>query len=190
MTTINALTKNVNGVAIDDLSATVDAIKANGSLAAFKFRVRNQWTDGAKNTSVVDGFYGAGAEHSHAAAFVLEADEPGVLLGKNSAANPVEYLLHALAACLTTSMVYHAAARGIQIQEIESELRGDIDLRGFLKLANDVRNGLNGINVNFKIKADASEEQLQAIGQLAPDHSPVYDSLTKGVAVTVTTERL
>jgi uncharacterized OsmC-like protein len=121
---------------------------------------------------------------------VLQADEPAILLGKDTAANPVEYLLHALAACLTTSMIYHAAARGIQIEEVESSLEGDIDLHGFLDLDRKVRNGYQGIRVNFKIKADVPDEQLQEIVKLGPGRSPVFDSLTNGVPVSVTAARL
>ena len=188
--TAKMLTKTVNGVAVDDLSKTVEAIKATPSIAKFKFRIRNQWVDAGRNCSTADTFYGAGQEQSRPKAFVLEADEPPVLLGKDSAANPVEHLLHALASCLTTSMVYHAAARGIHIEEVESSLEGDIDLRGFLKLDKNVRNGYQGIRVNFKIKADVPDERLQEIGQLGPGHSPVFESLTNGVPVSVTAERL
>ena len=180
----------VNGVAVDALSQTVEAIKATPSIAKFNFRIRNQWYDAAKNRSTVDDFYGAGQEQSRTTPILLDADEPPVLLGTDSAANPAEYLLHALAACMTTSMVYHAAARGIHIDEVESSLEGDIDLNGFLELDKNVRNGFQGIRVNFKIKADVPDEQLQQIGQLAPGRSPVFDSLTNGVPVSVTTERM
>jgi len=184
------LAKTVNGVAVEDLSKTVDAIKATPSIAKFKFRIRNQWVDAGQNSSTADTFFGAGQEQSRPKPFVLEADEPPVLLGKDSAANPVEHLLHALASCLTTSMVYHAAARGIHIEEVESSLEGDLDLRGFLELDKNVRNGYQGILVNFKIKADVPDAKLQEIGQLGPRHSPVFDSLTKGVPVSVSAERL
>jgi uncharacterized OsmC-like protein len=190
MATAHALPKLVNGVAVDDLFKTVDAIKATPSMAKFKFRVRNQWVDAGENRSTADKFYGAGQELGRQQPFVLEADEHPVLLGKDTAANPVEHLLHALAACLTTSMVYHAAARGIQIEEVESSLEGDIDLHGFLELDKNVRNGYQGIRVNFKIKADVPDEQLQEICQLGPKHSPVFDSLANGVPVSVTAQRL
>ena len=180
----------VNGVAVDALSQTVEAIKATPSIAKFNFRIRNQWYDAAKNRSTVDDFYGAGQEQSRTTPILLDADEPPVLLGTDSAANPVEYLLHALAACMTTSMVYHAAARGIHIDEVESSLEGDIDLNGFLELDKNVRNGFQGIRVTFKIKADVPDERLQQIGQLAPGRSPVFDSLTNGVPVSVTIERM
>jgi uncharacterized OsmC-like protein len=188
--TSQILPKTINGVAVDVLSKTVDAIKATPAIAKFKFRLRNQWVDAGQNTSTADTFYGAGQEQSRAKPFVLEADEPLVLLGKDSSANPVEHLLHALASCLTTSMVYHAAARGIRIEEVESSLEGDIDLHGFLELDKNVRNGYQGIRVNFKIKADVPDEQLQEISQLGAGHSPVFDSLTNGVPVSVTAERL
>ena len=175
---------------MEDLSKTVDAIKATPSIAKFKFRIRNQWVDAGQNSSTADTFFGAGQEQSRPKPFVLEADEPPVLLGKDSAANPVEHLLHALASCLTTSMVYHAAARGVHIEEVESSLEGDLDLHGFLALDKNVRNGYQGIQVKFKIKADIPDEKLQEISQLGPGHSPVFDSLTNGVPISVTAERL
>jgi uncharacterized OsmC-like protein len=190
MSTSRTLAKNVNGVAVEDLATTIEAIKAAPSLAVFRFRVRNEWMDGGHNRSTADQYYGAGQQQSRLQPFVLEADEPPVLLGGDVAANPVEHLLHALAACLTTSMVYHAAARGIEIQEVESALEADIDLQGFLDLDRNVRKGLQGIRVNFKIKADVPDQQLQRICQLGPRYSSVYDSLTNGVPVSVTAERL
>ena len=189
MATAQKLPKLINGVAVDDLFATVNAIRATPSMANFKFRVHKRWEQAAQNHSTVHTFHGAGQPLSHPQPFVLEADEPAVLLGKDEAANPVEHLLHALASCLTTSMVYHAA-RGIHIEEVESSLEGDIDLHGFLDLDPKVRKGYQGIRVNFKIKADVPEEQMAEIAQLGSGHSPVFDSLTKGVAVTVRAERL
>ena len=132
----------------------------------------------------------AGQLQSRSQSFVLEADEPLILLGKDSAANPAEYLLHALAACLTSAMVYHAAARGIHIQAVESSFEGDIDVHGFLDLNSNVRKGYKGIRVNFKIKADVPDAQLQQIAQLGPRFSPVFDSVTNGVPVSFTAERL
>jgi uncharacterized OsmC-like protein len=187
---VSVLSNKVNGVAVEDLSNTVDAIKATPAIAKFKFRIRNQWVDGSRNTSIADAFYGAGQGQSRPKPFVLEADEPTVLLGNDTAANPVEHLLHALASCLTTSMVYHAAARGIQIEEVESALEGDLDLRGFLDLDKNVRNGYQGIRIRFKIKADVPDAKLQELGQIGPARSPVFDSLTRGVPVSVTAERM
>jgi uncharacterized OsmC-like protein len=190
MATVQKLPQIINGVNVDDLFTTIDAIKATPAIATFKFRIHNQWEGASQNRSTAGKFYGAGQEQSRPRPFVLEADEPAILLGKDAAANPVEHLLHALASCLTTSMVYHAAARGIQIEEVESSFEGDIDLHGFLDLNRNVRKGYQGIRVNFKIKADVADEQLQEIVALGTGHSPVFDSLTNGVPVSVNAERL
>ena len=190
MATATRLSTIINGVMIDDLVATVEAIQGNPAIAKFNFRIENQWDNGSQNHSTVNEYYGAGRDLSRPKPFVLRSDEPVVLLGRDQSANPVEYLLHALAACLTTSMVYHAAARGIQLEEVESTLEGDINLLGFLELDPTVRNGYQGIRVNFKIKANVPDDQLQEIAQLGPRHSPVFDSLTKGVPVLVTARRM
>ena len=105
-------------------------------------------------------------------------------------ARDVEYLLHALAACVTTSMVYHAAAKGIQIHEVESGIEGDIDLRGFLGLDKSIRNGFQQIRMSFRIKTDATDDEFKTLSELGPRFSPVFDSVTKGVPVVVKTERL
>jgi len=190
MVTAQRVPTLVNGVNVDNLFTTVDAIKTAPSIAKFVFRIENRWEGAGRNRSSVNAFHGAGQEISRQTSFVLHADEPPVLLGEDSAANPVEYLLHSLAACLTTSMVYHAAARGIQIQAVESSFEGDIDLHGFLDLDPNIRNGYQAIRVSFKIKADVPDEQLQEIVQLGTGHSPVFDSLTRGVPVSVKAERL
>ena len=190
MATAQKLPRIVNGVNVDDLFNTIDAIKAKPAIAKFNFRVQNEWQGASRNRSTVNEFSGACQLLSRPNAFFLHADEPPALLGKDIAANPVEYLLHALAACVTTSMVYHAAARGIHIEEVESTFEGDIDLQGFLELDKTVRNGFQGIRVNFKVKAEVPDDKLQEIVELGTGHSPVFDSLTNGVPVSVTAQRL
>ena len=190
MATAQEFSTLINGVAVNDLFTTINAVKTNPTIAKFKFRLSNQWETGSCNRSTVQAFTGADQELSHPKPFVLEADEPAALLGKDLAANPVEYLLHALAACLTTSMAYHAASRGIHIHQVESSFEGDIDLHGFLDLDPNVRNGYQEIRAYFKIDADVPDAQLQELIQLGTGHSPVFDSLTNGVPVKVTAERL
>src|SRR5215470_11413692 len=190
MATAQKASTIINGVAVDGLFSTIEAVKAAPSIAKFKFRIRNQWETGSRNRSSVATFTGANQELSHPQPFTLEADEPAILLGEDLAANPVEYLLHALASCLTTSMVYHAAARGIQIDQVESSFEGDLDLHGFLDLNPRVRKGYQGIRVLFKIRANVPDEQLEEIVQLGTIHSPVFDSLTNGVPVSIAAERL
>jgi uncharacterized OsmC-like protein len=182
--------REVNGVNVDGLVQTIDAVKANPTIAKFRFRVGNQWVDGAHNRSIVKEFHGAGQDIQHPQPFTLDADEPPILLGRDLGPNSGEYLLTALAACVTSTLVYHAAARGITIEGVESTVEGDIDLRGFLGIDKSVRNGFQNIRMNLKIQADLSDEQLQELAQLGPAFSPMLDSITKGVPVTVQAERM
>jgi uncharacterized OsmC-like protein len=180
-----AKSRVVNGVDLETLMGTVKAIKADPELGACHFRASNQWLSGNHNRTTVTGFYGARQEIAHKQKFELDADEPPILAGEDQGANPVEHLLHALASCVTTSMVAHAAVRGIHIEEVESELEGDIDLRGFLGLSDDVPKGYTDIRVKFKVKADP--EDLEKLDQLAR-YSPVFNTLTQSVPVSVTIE--
>jgi len=180
----------VNGVNVPDLLNAIGALKESPGLAKFKFRIRNEWLDCGHNRSIVSNFQGISQEHRHASAFVLQADEPPILLGQDKGANPVEHLLHALAACVTTSMVYHAAARGIYIEEVESMIEGSLDLRGFLGIDRNVRNGYEGIRMKFRVRADVPDSELQELVQMGPTFSPVFDSLAHGVPITVFADRL
>jgi len=171
-----------NGVDVGALFDTIDAVKADEALAEFRFRASNHWIDGGHNRSTIMGFFGCKAEdETRTQAFVMDADEPPVLLGQDNGANPVEYVLHALAACLTTTMAYHAAARGIEIEAIDSELEGDLDLRGFLGLSDEVRKGYRAIRVNFRVKSDAASSTLRELAQF----SPVYDIVSNSLPVAI-----
>jgi uncharacterized OsmC-like protein len=179
-----------NGVNVTGLMQTIDAVKADATIAKFRFRLQNKWLEGGHNRSTVNEFYGAGQQHQHAKSFVLHADEPSILLGGDTAPNPAEYLLTALAACVTSSLVYHAAARGIKIDEVESQVEGDVDVRGFLGLDPSVRNGFQNIRMTLAIHADVTDQQLEEIASLGTGFSPVFDSVTNGLPVTVRTERM
>src|SRR5436190_3551871 len=179
-----------NGVDVGRLTETVAAVKAAPALGSFQFRVQNRWIDGGYNRSEVQPFSAGGKEIQHKTGFRLAADEPDILLGADQGANPVEHLLHALASCVTTSMVYHAAARGIAIEQVESSLDGDLDLQGFLGLDPTVRNGYQQVRLKLRIKANVTEEQLQELGKLGPTFSPVFDSLANGVPLLVSAERM
>jgi len=184
-----AVTTKLNGLDVDRLFETIDAIKQTPRLANFKFRLQNQWINAGQNSSTIGSFYGAGQDHEHTEPFVVTADEPAVLLGEGSAPSPVEYLMHALVACVTSALVYHAAARGIRLQEVESRAEGEIDLHGFLGLDDNVRRGYQSIRIKFRIKADVPDEQLEELCQLGPTYSPVFDSLTRGVPVEVSLDK-
>src|SRR4051795_1644832 len=150
-----------NGVDTATLFATLDAVKAQPDLGVFQFRVANRWLDGAHNRSTIKDFYAAGGEDtSRAEAFEVDAGEPAILIGTDTGANPAEYLLHALAACLTTAIVYVASARGVHLTEVESTLEGDMNVQGTLGLSDEVRNGFSRIGVSFRISGNAPEEKL------------------------------
>ena len=181
------LPKILNGVDTEAVSRAVSALNENPELAAFKFRLKNKWIDCGHNRSTISEFHGTGQDIAHLKAFELDSDEPPTLAGKDLGANPVEHLLNALAACLTTTMVYHAALRGIRIDPLESELEGDIDLRGFLGISNEVRRGYQNIRVKFRVKTDAQNlARLKALCKL----SPVFDVVSKGTSVDVQVEKM
>lgn len=180
--TASATPTFVNGVNLDTLKGTVNAIQEDPGLGICRFRATNQWVDGAHNRSTVTGFYGARQEIAHKQTFHMVADEPAILAGNDDGANPVEHLLHALASCITTSMVAHAAVRGIDIQEMETELEGDIDLNGFLGLNSETPKGFTRIRANYRVKAQA--EDIETIKSLA-SFSPVMNTLVSGVPVEV-----
>lgn len=180
--------KIINGVNVDQLLDTVNAVKDKAEIAKFKFRAHNKWVNGGHNRTTVNDFDGACQTHDRKEPFVFEEDEPPVLLGEDKGANPVEFALAALAGCLTTSLIYHAAAKGIRIDEVESRLEGSLDLHGFLGLSESIRNGYESIRVTFKIKADAPEETLKELVELAQKRSPVFDIISNPVPVSVELE--
>src|SRR3954451_18491877 len=184
MSTIEHTTRN--GVDTDTLFATLDLIREQPELAKFQFRASNRWLGGSHNRSTIKGFYAAGGEdESRAEGFELDAGEPAILLGTDTGPNPAEHLLHALAACLTTSIVYVAAARKGKLPEVESTLEGDMDVRGCLGLSDEVRNGFSRVRVNFTIKGDAPPEKLQEVVERAKGRSAVFDMVSNGVPVEV-----
>ncbi len=183
-------TKTINGVDVDSLKETIGAIRKDPEMAKCKFRVSNHWIKGAHNQATVEDFYGAHQEISHKDHFKVEIDEPPILLGEDFGPNPTEHVLAALSGCLTTSLIYHAAAQGIEIEEVESEFEGDLDLRGFLGLDENVRNGYQDIRVKFRVKADASREEIDRLIELAKARSPVFDIVSNPVKVTVTGEKM
>ena len=187
-TTIETI-NTVNGVNVNELFGTIDAVKKSPVIATFKFSANNRWIDGGHNRTTIKNFYGTQQDHERKEPFVLDADEPPLLLGNDMGPNPVEYALTALAACVTTSIVYHAAAKGVTIRSLESRLEGDIDLQGFLGIKDDVPRGYKEIRMFVKIDADAPPEKLEEIVQLGPTYSPVFDTITRAVPVKVKIER-
>jgi uncharacterized OsmC-like protein len=173
-----------NGVNTATLFATIDVIRNDPELAKFQFRASNRWIAGTHSHSTIDGFFGAKQEMQHVTAYTADSDHPAVLVGEDKAPAPVEYLLHALAACLTAGVANIAAARGVNLTEVTSTVEGDIDLLGILGLSRDVRNGYQQIKVTFTLKGDDADKLRQVVEQ-SRKRSAVYDVITHGVPVSV-----
>lgn len=178
-----------NGVNVQQLVDTVNAIKAKPELARFQFRSETDWIDGGHSRTKIQGFYGAGQEDaSRAKPFILDGDEPPVLLGTNTGPNAVEAVLHALASCLAVGFVYNAAARGIKVESLQFRMEGDLDLHAFLGLSDRIRPGYQNIKVTYRVKADAPREQIVELCDYVQKTSPVLDIIRNPVPVTVSVE--
>jgi uncharacterized OsmC-like protein len=174
-----------NGVDVETLGQTLEAIRQLPSLGQFQFRARNRWMGGSRNRTTVKDFYGAGGEDTtRKRGFEFDADEPAVLVGSDTGANPVEYLLADLAGCMTTAMVYHAASRGIEIGSVESSYAGDLDVRGFTGLSEDVPKGYQRIAVTFRVQTEGDPAELEGFARM----SPVYNSVCGSVPIEIKVE--
>jgi uncharacterized OsmC-like protein len=174
-----------NGVDTATLFATLDAVKQAPQAAAFQFRAHNEWVSGTHNRGTIADYFGVGEERAHERTFVFDADHPAVLVGRDNGPTPVEFVLHALAACLTAGLANIAAARNVRLTEVRSTVTGDIDLNGILGLDPEVRNGYQQITVRFSIKGDAPAEKLRELVEQSRARSAVYDVVTNGVPVTI-----
>ncbi|MEM9036367.1 MAG: OsmC family protein [Actinomycetota bacterium] len=174
-----------NGVPVDQLFGTINVVKSQRELAAFQFRASNQWVNGTHSRTMIEDFTGAGGVQQHGTEFVLDADHPAVLCGEDNGPSPVEYLLHALATCLTAGIANVAAARGIELTSVESRIEGDMDLQGILGLSDEVRNGYQAMRISFVVEGDAPAEQLEAIVAQSQARSAVFDVITNQVPVSI-----
>jgi uncharacterized OsmC-like protein len=175
----------LNGVDVTALRATVEAVQANPAVGRFEFRALNRWMGGDRNRTTIGSFTGAMAEHrERARPFIADNGEPDVLMGSDKAPNPAEWMLHALIGCMTTSLVYHAGLRGVEVRSVSSAIDGDIDLRGFLGLSDKVRKGYSAIRVHMRIDADATVEALTEMIAM----SPMFDVVSRSAPVEVVIE--
>ena len=174
-----------NGVDTATLFATLDAVKQAPAAAQFQFRARNEWVSGTHNRSTIGDFFGVGEERTQEKTFVFDADHPALLVGHDNGPTPVEFVLHALAACITAGLANIAAARKVTLTEVRSTVTGDIDLNGILGLDPQVRNGYQQINVRFTVKGDAPAEVLRELVEQSRSRSAVYDVITNGVPVAI-----
>jgi uncharacterized OsmC-like protein len=172
-----------NGVDVSQLMSVIGSIEADTGYAKFQWRASNRWIDGELSRSEIKGFYAGNEEdRTREKAFTLDADEPPIASGQNRAPNAMEYLLHALASCLTGTLVNHAAVRGIGIEAVDSSYAGDMDVRGLFGLAEDVRKGFSKVTVNMRVKSAASVEELTEMALF----SPVYDVISNSLPVKFT----
>jgi uncharacterized OsmC-like protein len=179
-----------NGVDVDRLVQTIDAIRSQPELARFRFRAANQWLGGGRSRTTIQGFYGAGREDaSRSAPLTFEGDEPPVLLGENHGPNAVEAVLHAVASCLAVGFVYNAAARGIAVRALDFDLEGDLDLHAFLGLSDQVRPGYQEIRVAYRVDCDASDAVVDELCAYVQRTSPVLDIVRNPVSVRVARAR-
>jgi len=177
---------SLNGVNVEQLVETINAIKDQPEIAKFKFRATNQWVEGGHSRTKIQSFYGALQEDtSRSESFVLDGDEPPVLLGENRGPNAVEAVLHALASCLSVGFIYNAAAQDIKVEKMEMKMEGDIDLHGFLGLSDNIRPGYENIRLTYKVKADATDEKLTELCEYVQKTSPVLDIIRNPVNVSI-----
>jgi uncharacterized OsmC-like protein len=180
----------INGVGIATLLDKVETIRTDAELARYRFSARNQWLDGGHTRTTVKDFYGAGAEQTdRARPFVVESDIPGFFDGDDRAMDPLEHLLAALAASVTTTLVWHAAARGIHIDGIETSIEGDIDLHGCLGLGRAANVGYESIRIIVKVEAAAAKAELDKLVELAARYSPALGTIGGSTQVEVRRER-
>ena len=183
---MNSTESQRNGVDVDRLNETIKAIQHAPELADFKFRAHNTWQTGGRNQAVIDSFFGTGQELRHQAPFRMQADEPPVLLGQDTGANPVEFVLAGLSGCMTTTLAYHAAGRGHTIESISSHYEGDIDLHGLLDLDPAVPSGYQQIRVKFRVRGDIDEDTVRELVQ----KSPVFDTLRRPIDIRIEVEKV
>jgi uncharacterized OsmC-like protein len=174
-----------NGVDVPTLFATINGVREQRDLAQFQFRASNRWIKGTHSRTRMLPFSGAGGEFVHAEEFAYDADHHPVLCGDDEGATPVEFLLHALASCLTAGIANIASARGINLTEVESRIEGDIDLQGLLGLSEEVRNGYQGLRIQFRIRGDAGAEELRKVVEQSRNRSAVFDVLRNGTEVDI-----
>lgn len=175
-----------NGINLDVLQETVNTVKNDPEMAECKFHAHNDWLEASHNRTTISSFYGAKQEIDHEKKFQLDADEPPILAGSDKGATPVEHLLHALASCVTSSIVAHGAVEGIHIDAIESDVEGDMDLKGYLGMSQDVPRGYKVIRLNMKVRSEADPEKLRELA----DFSPVLNTLKNGVQLEVNIEKM
>jgi len=177
-----------NGVNVDALLAAREALKGAPEAAKFKWRATCKWQNGTHSETKLQNFFGLGQDQKHKTEFSFDADHPEIFASEDLGATPIEYVLVGLASCLTAGIAAVAQNRGIQLRSVEAKLEGSMDIQGILGIDSDVRNGYDDIKVTFKIDADASKKDIEALVAQSQKRSAVYDCVTNPTNVTVVVE--
>ena len=180
----------LNGVDAKHLDQTINSIEETPESARFTLRAQNKWIDGTHVFSVIKDFDHNGEEYTaRSKPFIVDADEPDIFLGADYGPNATEWVLHALASCLSATLIFQATKRNILIQELALDMEGDLDVQGVLGISDKVRNGFQNVRVTFRVKADASAEELDELIEAAKGHSPVFDIVTNFIYLSVEGKR-
>src|SRR6185436_19001900 len=179
------MTSANNGVNVQALLDAREVLKGAPEAAKFTWRASCKWKNGTHSQAKVQGFFGLGQEQKHKTETSFEADHPEIFASEDNGITPIEYVLVGLASCLTAGVAAVAQNRGVQLRSVESALEGKMDIRGILGMDSDVRNGYDDIKVTFKIDADASKKDIEAIVAQSQKRSAVYDVITNPTNVSV-----
>jgi uncharacterized OsmC-like protein len=175
--------EEINGVPCDKMFGAIARFREKAELAQFRFSARNEWVEGTASQSTIHEWYGIGADQRHVQEFSFKADHP--TLGHGHGPTPQEYVLHALAACITAGVVTGAAARNIRLDRVSSTVRADIDVRGVLGVEPDVRKGFSNVEIKFEIDGDCDDDQKDMLLAAGTKYSAVFDMLANPTEVNV-----
>ena len=178
-----------NGVNVEALLGAREALTEAPEAAAFKWRATSEWVSGTHSRATVEGFFGLGEEHKHRQAFQFDADHPEIFAAEDNGATPVEFILVGLAGCLSAGIASVAQNRNIQLRSVKATLEAGMDLQGILGIDDAVRNGFDGIRVNYEIDADATQDEIAALVAQSQKRSAVFDVVTNPTDVTVTASK-
>ena len=178
-----------NGVNVQALLDAREALTDAPDAAQFKWRASCEWLNGTHSKASVESYYGLGEEHNHRSEFSFEADHPLVFAAEDNAATPVEIVLVGLAGCLTAGIAAVAQHRDIQLKSVKASLEAPMNIQGILGIDADVRNGFDGITVNYEVDADASQEDIEALVAQSQKRSAVFDVVTNPTNVTVNVKK-
>jgi uncharacterized OsmC-like protein len=174
-----------NGVNVDALLEARTVLEGAPEAAQFTWRASSKWDHGVHSTTTIQNYFGLGEEQSHKTETSFDADHPETFAAPDNGITPIEYLLVGLTSCLTAGVASVAQNRGIKLHSVESTVEGHHDVRGILGVDSDVRNGFNDIKVTFKIDADATQQEIEALVAQSQKRSAVFDALSNPTEIAV-----